>query len=129
KPNKKRIRIGGARHYLPDGASTKMDRKKLMDASAPNLVHSMDAAHLARVVNSAEEYDIEVLTVHDSFSCLAPQAQRLNQIIRFELAELYWSYDPVGTVGRFNVKGDILPLPPRGDFDPMEVQDAEYCFA
>jgi hypothetical protein len=128
-PNEKRIRSGGSRHFLPDGASAKMDVRKLVDASAPNLVHSMDAAHLARVVNSAAEYDIQVLTVHDSFSCPAPQAQRLNQIIRVELAKLYSSYDPLATLRRFNVKGDILPLPPRGGLDPTEVQDAEYCFA
>jgi DNA-directed RNA polymerase len=128
-PNKPRIRSGGSRHFLPDGATTKMDVRKLVDASAPNLAHSMDAAHLARVVNSAAEWDIEVLTVHDSFSCLAPQAKRLNQVLRVELAKLYSSSDLLAALRRFYVKGDTLPLPERGDFDPAEVQFAEYCFA
>jgi DNA-directed RNA polymerase len=106
-----------------------MNRDKLVSSVVANFTHSMDAAHLARVVNAAAEQDIEVLTVHDSFSCLAPQAQRLNQIIRVELAMMYSTFDPLASLRRLNVEGDALPLPGRGSHDPRDVQNAEYCFA
>jgi hypothetical protein len=84
------------------------------------------------VVNAAADEDIEILTVHDSFSCLAPQAQRLNQIIRAQLALMYSAYEPLATLRSMNVDGGILPAPERGRLDPLAeggVQDAEYCFA
>ena len=60
------------------------------NAASPNFVHSLDAAHLIRVVNRANAEGItNLLTVHDLYACLAPQAVRLGEIIRGELAELY----------------------------------------
>jgi DNA-directed RNA polymerase, mitochondrial len=120
----------GSRHKLKDGATQKLNKSKIVDAVAANVVHSMDASHLCRVVNAAaaEPDPIEVLTVHDSYSCLAPHARRLNQIIRNELAIMYSAYDPLAELRRLNVTGDILPLPERSDLDPLVVLDAPDCF-
>src|SRR5262249_31599019 len=54
---------------------------------APNFIHSLDAAHLVRVINACVAADpsiTDLLAVHDCFYCLAPDAVRVNRIIRRE---------------------------------------------
>jgi DNA-dependent RNA polymerase len=135
-PNMKTVRLVGSEHDIADGATGEINKSKTRDSAAANIVHMMDAAHLARVINAAaaEPDPIEVLTVHDSYSCLAPHAQRLNEIIRVQLALMYSTYDPLAELRRLNVEGDILPLPDRGDDQAFRdllvgLQAAEYCFA
>jgi hypothetical protein len=56
----------------------------------------------------------DILTVHDSFYCLAPQATRFRDIILQELAELYRG-DPLAELRHRNVGDpDLLPLPEYG---------------
>lgn len=133
-PNMKTVRLVGSEHDIADGATEEMNKSKIRDSLAANIVHMMDAAHCACVINAAAAEGIEVIPVHDSYSCLAPHAQRLNQIIRVELALLYSAYDPLAELRRLNVEGDILPLPERGDHQAFRnllvgLRDAEYCFA
>jgi DNA-directed RNA polymerase len=114
------------RHRVGDGYLPKLDKTKAANSAPANYVHSFDAAHLVRLVNAAMEEDIsEIVCVHDSFSCLATQAVRFNKIIRTQLAMLYARQDHLRTLG----EQSGLSLPPYGDLDPLEVQDAEYCFA
>jgi DNA-directed RNA polymerase len=98
-----------------------------MNGAAPNFVHAMDASHLIRVVNAAAAQGITSLaTVHDSFGCLAPQANKLHRIIRHELAELY-SGDVLADLR--DAAGSTEPLPPKGNLDPRSVLNSEYAFA
>jgi DNA-directed RNA polymerase len=112
------------------GALPKINKKKTLDAAAPNFVHSLDAAHLIRVVLAAQsEGIINVLTVHDSFACLAPQATRFNQIIRRELAMLYARQDhPSGLRDHNQIDADSVKLPEYGRLDPFDLQQSEYPF-
>ena len=60
---------------VADGELPKINGRKVKSSAAPNFVHSLDAAHLARVVNrSVREGIRDVLSVHDCFACLAPHA-------------------------------------------------------
>jgi hypothetical protein len=106
-------------------------KKKATDAAAPNVVHSLDASHLILSVNAAVSDGItDIVTVHDSFSCLAPHAQRFNQIIRRELGLMYHCHHPLRQLRDGNIRNaDALPLPDYGDLDPLAVQDAEYPWA
>jgi hypothetical protein len=52
---------------------------------------------------------------------LAPFARRFGQIIRREMAMLH-AIDPLRAFA------DLLPLPKRGNLDPLGVQNAEYSF-
>jgi hypothetical protein len=130
--NEKEVQLAsGSRHKLKDGATEKINKPKIVDSIAANLVHMMDAAHLGRVINAAAaepDHPIEVLTVHDSYSCLAPHARRLNQIIRNEMVLMYSAYDLLAELRILNVTGDILPLPPRGNFDRCVVIDSPDSF-
>jgi hypothetical protein len=105
-----------AEHRVADGVTDQIARKKVVAAAAPNFVHSLDAAHLVKVVNAAVSEGItDILTVHDCFYCLAPQATRLHEIILGELANLYGNNDPLAELRIRNVSvPDILPVPPKG---------------
>jgi len=117
------------RYRVADGAGPKIRKPKSLNSAAPNFVHSLDAAHLIRTVNAAVSEDItEIITVHDSFACLAPQAKRFSQLIRIQLGLLYYCYDALANLRRHNAPGFRAP-PPRGNLDEIAVQNAEYCWS
>jgi DNA-directed RNA polymerase len=118
-----------ARPKVAVGVTSKIKAQKARDSSSPNFVHSLDATHLARVVLTANEEDIkDVLTVHDSFACLASKARRFHQIIRREMLMLYCWYDPLGNLCLRNTDGPSSPVG-RGTLDPFRLQDEEnYSF-
>jgi Autographiviridae RNA polymerase len=106
------------RHNIADGATDEVKLPKALDSAAPNFIHSLDAAHLVRTVNaSVSEGIADILTIHDSFYCLAPQATRFNEIILEELAALYEG-DPLAELRSQNVSDpsnpDLFPVPPKG---------------
>jgi DNA-directed RNA polymerase len=83
-------------HRIADGVTDEIRHRKVKHAAAPNFVQSLDAAHLVKVVNAAASDGIpDLLTVHDSYHCLAPQADRFHQIILDELYYLYRDNDPL----------------------------------
>ena len=103
------------RHNIADGATGEVKLPKALDLAAPNFIHSLDAAHLVRTVNASVSQGItDILTIHDFFYCLAPQATRFREIILEELATLYKD-DPLAELRKRNVSDpDLLPLPPYG---------------
>ena len=94
-PNVRTINIrdsirGRVRHEIAEGTLPDIDEEKAIRSASANFVHSLDAAHLIRVVNRANEEGIaNLLTIHDSFAVLAPQAAHLGKIVREELRDLY----------------------------------------
>jgi DNA-directed RNA polymerase len=119
------------------GLSNRIDKDASENGSAPNFVHSMDAAHLMLVVNACVAEGISAIaTVHDSFGCLAPQAERFNQIIREELIKMYTEHDVLQEV-LDRAKLDLtehnwhrLPaVPNKGNLDLKEILNAKYAFA
>ena len=113
---------------MADGHTGKILDEKAQNGAAPNFVHSMDAAHLIRLVlASAEEGITDIATVHDSYACLAPHAKRFNQIIRTQLAILYQTYDPIRTLQDCNSSN--VPAPELGELDPLEVQFGELSWS
>jgi DNA-directed RNA polymerase len=135
--NEKEISLvtGGirTRYTVADGALPKKMKRKILDAASPNFVHSLDAAHLVRTVLGANSDGIkDILTVHDSFACLASQATRFNQIIRRDLSLLYIIRDPLANLREVNVgDADVPPPPKHGDLtleDVLKIQTADYPF-
>jgi hypothetical protein len=115
---------GGVRvqHKIADGITDQIDLAKTLAAASPNLIHSLDAAHLIKVVNAAVSEGItDILTVHDCFYCLAPQASRMHEIIMEQLADMYSAHDPLSELRARNVGDqDVLPVPPKGDMLELE---------
>ena len=106
------------------GRSEEVDPVGAKNSAAPNYTHSLDAAHLIRVVLGARAEGIGCLTVHDCFSCLAPHAARFSQIIRREMAMLYAQQDHLAALGDFGIERPVY-----GKLEPFGVQDAEYTFS
>jgi DNA-directed RNA polymerase len=98
-----------------------VDKRGAQDAAAPNFVHSLDAAHLIRIVIAAAAESIEVIPIHDSFSVLAPDAVRFGKIARREMAMPYAHQDHLTALG--------IKLPAYGQLDPLEAQHAEWMFS
>ena len=122
---------GGKEFNVAVGWQDDLIKQKAINASAPNFVHSLDAAHLIRVVNAAAEEGIDLVTVHDSYSFLAPQARRGNQLIREYLAMMY--YQPVlRELYDENIGNPKLLPPPEygkyGKLDLRAVPKSEYLF-
>lgn len=117
-------------HVEPEDASYDHRRAKL--ATSPNVIHSLDAAHLQLVVNDlAAEGINDMFLVHDSFGVHAENVPLMRNILRAKLHEIY--KDNQLEAWRSSVErlsGERLPEPPPvGDWDVSEVLNAEYLFA
>jgi DNA-directed RNA polymerase len=124
--NVEQISIGSgaerARHFVGLGWGEEILEEDAQRGAAPNFVHSQDAAHLAHTVNM---FGKDILCVHDSFSCHASNVGRLHEAIRAALTGIYMPEDYrdwLAELRRQNVSSDdILPLPPMGDLDVIQV--------
>tara|TARA_Y100000593_G_scaffold11431_4_gene20436 strand:+ start:152 stop:1384 length:1233 start_codon:yes stop_codon:yes gene_type:complete len=122
--------------YVP---TETLDKRRQCQAVAPNLIHSADAAFLQKVVANLE---FDLVTIHDSFSCLATNAERLNQVLRSEFCKLYDSnflVDWYQDVLPREILQDVprpaaqlledLTLPQLGNLDIVDVISARYAFS
>ena len=111
-------------------------KRKQKSAVAPNIIHSMDSAHLLRIVLHSLDEGINTFSmIHDSFATHAGNAERFFWIIREALVEMYEDYDVFNVLFE-NACAQLspearrqLPLPPqKGDLDLQEVLKSKYSF-
>jgi DNA-directed RNA polymerase, mitochondrial len=116
----------------------KIDKKEAVKGAAPNFVHACDAAHLMLTVNAAVTEGItSIVTVHDSFGCLASRAERFRKIIREQFVRMYEEHNVLAEVlkqtreslSEPNAKHPLPALPPKGALDLKQALDAEFAFA
>src|SRR5262249_27377859 len=100
----KRVLIG-AYAFLPE-----LDIAGCVRGAAPNLVHSLDASHLAFVALGCERERIPLLTVHDSYAVLGCHVDRMREIWLHELRAMYESVDMLRQV--YDYSGHYSPPPP-----------------
>ena len=131
KAEPKRLYCGTREYLVSEGYLPDLDRAPMVSGSAPNFVHSMDAAHLALTVNDAVQRGItDLLTVHDLFLCLAPYSAEFGRVLRVQMALMYKSYDALRTLRDFNgLDATEFPLPEYGKLDVFDLQRAEWVFA
>jgi DNA-directed RNA polymerase len=137
-PNIKRVRLLlndiDIRRTFADGHEPTIKKRKAANAIAPNIIHALDASHLARTVNACVSTGIrDIVTVHDSFGCLIPQAREMNRIVRDEFVQMYEEHDPLEEIRRaaLRVLGDsqsLEPVPNRGPFNIRETSGALWAF-
>lgn len=114
-----------------------IDKDKAANGVAPNFVHACDASHLMMVVNAAVAEGItSILTIHDSFGCLASRATEFNRIIREQFVRMYEDNDMLAQVleqakhDLTQANWDRLPtLPVYGSLQLNEVINARYAFS
>lgn len=116
--------------------SDNIDKRAQANGIAPNFVHSLDAAHLQRVVNACFDAGIRHLAlIHDSFGTHAANAGLLSQVLRSTFVEQYTPNVleefrqelirqlPVHLAER------VPPIPALGSLDLSVVEESAYVFA
>ena len=112
-------------------------KSKQKSAVAPNVIHSMDAAHLLLTVLRAKREGIESFSlIHDSFATHAADTERFFRLIREEFVHMYEEHDVFWTIWQqayevLSEEGrDKLPrLPTKGVLDLQEVIQSDYAFS
>lgn len=119
------------------GPKTKINKSKAKSAVAPNVIHSLDAAHLMLTVNKAAEQGInDVMLIHDSFAACPADTLKFFYTIRSTFVGMYTEYDPFNSIreaaaadlSEENV-GRLPGLPETGSLDLSGVIESDYCFA
>jgi len=103
------------------------DLTKIANAVAPNFVHSLDASHLAFVVERAEAEGMEVTAIHDDFGVHAADTERFHEIIREEFVKMYEHQTILEDMAA--ATGYTVPPPEKGDLDIRSVLKSTYFFA
>jgi DNA-directed RNA polymerase len=102
-------------------------------ASAPNIIHSFDAAHLSMTVNAGAERGISAWAmIHDSFGTHAGSSQALASMLREQFVAIYsqdWLTKLYEGFREYAPNVAIEPPPARGDFNIEEVLSAEFFFS
>lgn len=112
-----------------------INKAKAKSAIAPNVIHSMDAAHLMLTVLDAKYSDItSVSLIHDSFGTHAGNTTKFFVLIREAFVEMYENYDPFEEIYHqthkaLEDKGKAPEVPARGNLDLSQVIDSLYAFA
>jgi DNA-directed RNA polymerase len=132
------------RLHLPYGGKVSIayweeDRKKGLNAGAQgraitaSVVHSFDAAHLAKTVNACSRAGIRSFAVvHDSYGTHACDAPAMARLLREQFVEIYsqswlerlaeqWQEDAPDGV-------EVRTPPARGDLDITQVVHSEHFF-
>ncbi|NQY31854.1 MAG: hypothetical protein HRT56_01620 [Coraliomargarita sp.] len=122
-----RLRIRFATGYSSD-----LDVARAKNGAGANLVHSLDASHLAMTVAA---FDAPIATVHDAFHCRPCDLPELQRTLREKFVELYQNRDILTelveqSVVIHEVSRDSLPKQtPMGEWDVTECLKADYCFS
>nr|AAK97228.2 RNA polymerase [Trypanosoma brucei brucei] len=123
---------------VPANAFSAASRKQLT-AIAPNLIHSLDASHLAMTAIEMQNLGLSMMAVHDSYWTYACDLPTLSRVLREQFVTLYGKYDPLWELKEqweeayfmdLRRHGKVLPDPPkRGDLDLNVVLNSPYFFS
>lgn len=111
-----------------------LNKRKQARASAPNIIHSFDAAMLAlTALRCLDEHDITSFAfIHDSYGTHAADTSKLAKTLRDVAAEMY-AVDRLAEfetyVRSYALDIELPPRPELGSFNVDEVRSAPYFFA
>ena len=105
------------------GAEKGVDLRHHKNATAPNLIHSLDASLLHLAV---EEVDFPIALIHDSVLCRATDMCRLSTLVRKTYMTLFAEHEPL-TNFALAIGAEENP-PIIGDLEPSDVIDSQYFF-
>lgn len=101
--------------------------------SAPNVIHSFDAAHLSMTVNACVKRGITSFAmIHDSYGTHAGNTTRLAGILRQQFVDIYrtdWLMRIKDNIAAYAPHVKVEDPPARGTFDITQVMDAPYFFS
>ena len=105
------------------------DMRGFMCGISPNYIHSMDAAHMANVI---DKWNGDFGAVHDSFSTHAPDVELLLAHTKREFIDMYDKENFYKEIEHQLLEDvdDVIPNRPElGTLNIEEIQDSDYFFA
>ena len=103
--------------------SDKVDKQHHKNATAPNLIHSLDASLLHF---SALRFDAPIALIHDSVLCRATDMSSLSAIVRETYMHLFAEHDYLRDFAH-QIEAETEP-PIIGDLEPESVIESTYFF-
>ena len=103
--------------------STKVDKQHHKNATAPNLIHSLDASLLHL---SALRFSAPIALIHDSVLCRATDMSMLSSIVRETYMHLFAEHDYLRDFAQ-QIGAETEP-PIIGDLEPESVIESTYFF-
>lgn len=112
---------------------TNADTRRMVQALAPNFIHSLDASAMMQTVANAKAYGItHVAAIHDSFGTHAADAAVMAAATREAYVTLFQG-DVLENLRQqlqsLSPDAILPPLPEYGDLDVREVLDSGYFFS
>ena len=101
----------------------KVDKSHHKNATAPNLIHSLDASLLHL---SALRFDAPLALIHDSVLCRATDMSTLSTIVRETYMHLFAEHDYLNDFA-LQIGAETAP-PIIGDLEPEAVIESTYFF-
>lgn len=115
--------------------TNKLNPLKQVNGISPNIVHSLDAAHLCKTVLACVDAGIEDFgMVHDSYGCHASDVSTMYETLREQFVSLYGDMDVLADLreqwlAQLPEGAELPDVPVYGDLDLDEVLESEYFFA
>ena len=126
KPEIQRIELqllGTCNLRVAVGESDKVDLLHHKNATAPNLIHSLDASLLHL---SALRFDAPIALIHDSVLCRATDMSTLSTLVRETYMHLFAEHDYLNDFAS-QIGAETAP-PIVGDLEPESVIESTYFF-
>ena len=107
-------------------------KSEVISGISPNYVHSMDASHMAMVINDMNEEGIVSFgAIHDSFSVHAEDVDRLLEVTKETFIDMY-SGDTFEAMAKQITNNDpmLTIVPPKlGKLDLNSIRNSDYFFS
>lgn len=114
----------------------RLSRRKSTASLAPNYIHSLDASHLVKTINTCLLNGVDtVTTIHDSFATHAADLDTLWTATRWEFYQQYSGnlleelYDHVQSLLPDEAKADLPKPPVQSNVNLEDVMYSDYFFA
>ena len=115
--------LGRCRLTVATGDEKEVDKTRHKAATAPNLIHSLDASLLHL---SVKRFNEPIALIHDSVLCRATDMSLLSTIVRETYMHLFAEHDYLTTFAQ-QIEAETEP-PIIGDLEPRSVIDSTYFF-
>jgi len=109
----------------------KPELKQIRRSIAPNYIHSIDAAHAAKLIDACAKSSINSLaSVHDSFGTHATNMETMHKLIRETFVEIHSNNQIKLFKDEIEQRHSVkLPeLPETGNLDLNQVLESKYFF-
>ncbi|MBI2898894.1 MAG: hypothetical protein HYY17_01790 [Planctomycetes bacterium] len=117
----------------PDPTPGKLDLDKQIDAIVPNLVHSLDAAHMILTVEALQSRGLaDFAMVHDGYAVHACDVDVMNEVLRNQFIRVHREFTLEAFRAQIAKQADGIEIPPppvMGALDLDEVRRADYFFS